>query len=242
MKVRLQKLLAEAGLGSRRSCEQLITAGRVMVNGQVATLGASVDPAVDAVTLDGHALSLQAKEYWLLNKPPGVLSAVVDGRGRPTVTDYVPTGARIFPVGRLDLDSTGLLLLTNDGELAERLLHPRYHVEKEYLVKVQGDVSEASLRKLRAGVLLEEGTTAPAEVMVTQGASAVNRFTSTLKIVIHEGRKRQVRRMLERVGHRVVALHRARFAVLTDTGLAPGQARRLSPQEVTALRRLAGLA
>ncbi len=242
MRVRLQKYLAEAGLGSRRGCEDLITAGRVAVDGQTAQLGATVDPETDSVALDGHPITLQTKEYWLLNKPVGVLSAVVDVRGRPTVTDYVPTGVRVFPVGRLDLDSTGLLLLTNDGMLAERLLHPKYHVEKEYLVKVRGEVVEGSLRKLRAGVPLEEGTTSPAEVSVVQKATSANRFTSTLRVVIHEGHKRQVRRMLEIVGHRVVALHRARFATLTDKGLTLGQARRLSAQEIATLRRLAGLA
>lgn len=242
MKVRLQKLLAEAGLGSRRGCEDLITAGRVTVNGERATLGVTAEPGADTVALDGHPIVLQAKEYWLLNKPAGVLSAVVDARGRPTVTDYVPTGARVFPVGRLDLESTGLLLLTNDGELTDRLLHPRYHVEKEYIVKVRGGVDETSLRKLREGITLEEGTTAPAEVSVIQAASGSNRFTSTLKVIIREGRKRQIRRMLETVGHRVVALHRTRFATLTDRGLTLGEARRLSAQEVAVLRRLAGLA
>jgi 23S rRNA pseudouridine2605 synthase len=242
VKVRLQKLLAEAGLGSRRGCEDLITAGRVTVNGERATLGVTAEPGADTVALDGHPIVLQAKEYWLLNKPAGVLSAVVDARGRPTVTDYVPTGARVFPVGRLDLESTGLLLLTNDGELTDRLLHPRYHVEKEYIVKVRGGVDETSLRKLREGITLEEGTTAPAEVSVIQAASGSNRFTSTLKVIIREGRKRQIRRMLETVGHRVVALHRTRFATLTDRGLTLGEARRLSAQEVAVLRRLAGLA
>lgn len=220
----------------------MITAGRVTVNGERATLGVTAEPGADTVALDGHPIVLQAKEYWLLNKPAGVLSAVVDARGRPTVTDYVPTGARVFPVGRLDLESTGLLLLTNDGELTDRLLHPRYHVEKEYIVKVRGGVDETSLRKLREGITLEEGTTAPAEVSVIQAASGSNRFTSTLKVIIREGRKRQIRRMLETVGHRVVALHRTRFATLTDRGLTLGEARRLSAQEVAVLRRLAGLA
>jgi 23S rRNA pseudouridine2605 synthase len=238
---RLQKLLAEAGHGSRRSCEELIAARRVRVNGQVAILGTTVDPEVDAVTLDGQRVSVQDKEYWLLNKPEGVLSAVVDLRGRATVTDYVPTAARVFPVGRLDLNSTGLLLLTNDGELAERLLHPRYHVEKEYEVKVHGEIKEASLQQLRKGVMLDEGMTSPALVVVHARPSANNRSTTTIRVVVHEGKKRQVRRMLESVGHRVVALHRARFASLTDAGLARGQARRLSGHEIATLRKLAGL-
>jgi 23S rRNA pseudouridine2605 synthase len=241
VRVRLQKLLAEAGLGSRRGCEDLITAGRVAVNRQKATLGASADPDTDVVTLDGRPITLEAKEYWLLNKPAGVLSAVVDDRGRATVIDHVPTGARVFPVGRLDLNSTGLLLLTNDGELTERLLHPRFHVEKEYVVKVRGVVREAELQELRKGVALDEGMTAPAEVSRQQGPSASNRATTTLTVIIHEGRKRQVRRMLEAVGHRVVSLHRCRFATLTDKGLALGQARRLSTQEIAELQRLASL-
>jgi 23S rRNA pseudouridine2605 synthase len=241
VKVRLQKALAEAGLGSRRGCEALISSGRVTVNG-TALLGATVDPDRDTIAVDGRAIAQQDKEYWLLNKPVGVLSAVVDSRGRPTVTEYVPSAARVYPVGRLDLESTGLLLLTNDGQLAERLLHPRYHVEKEYLVRVQGSVRDVELAKLQSGVALEDGLTAPAVVWVKEAASSANRYTSTLDVVIHEGRKRQVRRMLESVGHRVVALHRARFAVLTDSGLTLGQARRLSVQEVSALRKLAGLA
>jgi 23S rRNA pseudouridine2605 synthase len=241
VKVRLQKMLAEAGHGSRRSCEELISARRVRVNGQVATLGATVDPDGDVVTLDGQAVSVQGKEYWLLNKPEGVLSAVIDVRGRATVTDYMPTATRVFPVGRLDLNSTGLLLLTNDGELAERLLHPRYHVEKEYEVKVLGEIKETALQQMRKGVMLEEGMTSPPQVVVHARPSANNRSTTTLRVVIHEGKKRQVRRMLESVGHRVVALHRARFASLTDAGLARGQARRLSSQEIATLRRLAGL-
>jgi 23S rRNA pseudouridine2605 synthase len=230
VRVRLQKLLAEAGLGSRRGCEDLITAGRVAVNGQKAALGASADTDTDV-----------AKEYWLLNKPAGVLSAVVDDRGRATVIDHIPTGARVFPVGRLDLNSTGLILLTNDGELTARLLHPRFHVEKEYVVKVRGVVREAELQELRKGVALDEGMTAPAEVSRQQGPSASNRATTTLTVIIHEGRKRQVRRMLEAVGHRVVSLHRSRFATLTDKGLALGQARRLSTQEIAELQRLASL-
>ncbi len=241
MKTRLQKFLAEAGLGSRRGCETLITAGRVAVNGEVATLGVSVDADVDVVEVDGETVGADAKEYWLLNKPAGVLSAVVDERGRVTVTSCVPTRARVFPVGRLDLNSTGLLLLTNDGELTERLLHPRYHVQKEYAVSVHGQLDKASLERLRKGVRLEEGTTSPARVTVLQQASGANHNLTELSVVIHEGRKRQVRRMLEAVGHRVVALHRSRFATLTDNDLAIGQARRLSRDEIVQLRRLAGL-
>lgn len=157
------------------------------------------------------------------------------------MTDYVCAGVRVFPVGRLDLNSTGLLLLTNDGELTERLLHPRYHVEKEYLVKLGAGIGELELEQLRSGVLLEEGLTSPAWVDVDEKPTASNGFKTTLRVAIHEGRKRQVRRMLESVGHRVLQLHRTRFASLTDDGLALGQARRLSAQEIASLRRLAGL-
>lgn len=258
MSVRLQKYLAEAGQGSRRSCEDLIREGRVTVDGVQAELGLSVDPAVQSVAVDGRPVVLEGKEYWLLNKPVGVLSAASDLRGRRTVVDCVPARGRVFPVGRLDLNSSGLLLLTNDGELAARLLHPRYHVEKEYVVTVRGIVAEAALGRLRRGIVLDDGRTAPASVEVisharprrggTQatggastmgGASQAGDSSTSLRITIHEGRKRQVRRMLEAVGHRVVSLHRTRFAGLTDTGLAPGRARPLSTSELEQLRRSA---
>lgn len=238
MKTRLQKFLAETGLGSRRACEDLIREGRVTVDGHVATLGESVEPDTQAVAVDGRPVTQERKEYWLLNKPAGVLCAAVDDRGRSVVTDYVPARARVFPVGRLDLGSTGLILLTNDGELAARLLHPRYHVEKEYVVKVRGEVAEAALGRLRRGLMLDDGKTAPAQVEVLRRSHPTDRVpTTTLRIVMHEGRKRQVRRMMEAVGHRVVSLHRSRFDGLTDAGLAPGQARPLSTGEVERLRR-----
>ena len=238
--MRLQKFLAEAGLGSRRSCEDLIRSGRVTIDGRPAELGVSVDAATQAVAIDGRRVQKESKEYWLLNKPAGVLSAAFDPRGRPTVVDCVPAHVRVFPVGRLDLHSTGLLLLTNDGELAARLLHPRYHVEKEYVVTVRGLVTEAALGRLRRGVMLEDGQTQLARIeMIDSGRSSTRGLSSTVRVTIHEGRKRQVRRMLETVGHRVVALHRSRFAGLTDAGLAPGQARLLSTPEVEQLRRTA---
>jgi 23S rRNA pseudouridine2605 synthase len=237
MSERLQKFLAEAGLGSRRYCEELIRSGRVVLDGKVAELGASVDPEAQEVLVDGNPVMREQKEYWLLNKPAGVLSAVSDTRGRPTVVESVPAQVRIFPVGRLDLNSTGLLILTNDGELAARLLHPRYHVEKEYLVTVRGVVGHSSLEQLRCGVSLEEGRTAPATVeVVSTGRSRRGGATSIVRVIVHEGRKRQVRRMLEKVGHRVITLHRSRFDGLTDAGLRLGQARTLSPAEVESLR------
>lgn len=246
MRVRLQKYLAEAGLGSRRGCEDLILAGRVTIDGVAAELGISVDPTTQSVALDGRPITPEKKEYWLLNKPIGVLSAVGDARGRRTVVDCVPTHVRVFPVGRLDLNSSGLLLLTNDGELTARLLHPRYLVEKEYVVTVRGIVAEAALRRLRRGIRLKDGDTAPTSVEVL-GRTGSGRFgaapgagtSTTLRITLHEGRKRQVRRMLEAVGHRVLSLHRRSFAGLVDAGLAPGEARQLSLDEVEELRRLA---
>jgi 23S rRNA pseudouridine2605 synthase len=242
MKMRLQKALAEAGFASRRASEELIKAGRVTVDGVVAELGASADPDTQEIAVDGRPITAEGKEYWLLNKPAGVLSAVTDTRGRRTVTDLVPTRARVYPVGRLDLDSTGVVLLTNDGDLAGRLLHPRYHVEKEYRVRVRGIPTKGALGVLRAGVLLEDGMTAPAgveAVETTRPADAPGPQT-ILRVVIHEGRKRQVRRMMEAVGHRVESLHRSRFAGLTDAGLQPGQARRLSADEVQSLHKQAG--
>jgi 23S rRNA pseudouridine2605 synthase len=240
MSVRLQKYLAQAGLGSRRRCEDLIRAGRVTIDGVPVEVGATVDPDMQTVAVDGRAVARESKEYWLLNKPEGVLSAVLDPRGRRTVTDCVPAGVRVFPVGRLDLDTTGVLLVTNDGELTARLLHPRYEVEKEYMVTARGTVSEAALGRLRRGVQLEDGITAPAEVEVLGIDDSSSAGASTrLRVTIHEGRKRQVRRMFETVGHRVTALHRSRFDGLTDSGLALGEARRLTPEEVEMVRRTA---
>jgi 23S rRNA pseudouridine2605 synthase len=240
--VRLQKFLAEAGLGSRRSCEDLIRSGRVTIDDRPAELGVSVDAETQVVAIDGRRVQKEGKEYWLLNKPAGVLSAAFDPRGRPTVVDYVPTHVRVFPVGRLDLHSTGLLLLTNDGEIAARLLHPRYHGEKEYVVTVRGLVAEAALGRLRRGIRLEDGQTQPARVeMIESKRSSTRGLSSTVRVTIHEGRKRQVRRMLEAVGYRVVVLHRSRFDGLTDAGLAPGQARPLSQHEVEQLRLTAGV-
>lgn len=264
MSVRLQKYLAEAGLGSRRQCEDLIRQGRVTVDGSAAELGCTVEPTTQLVAVDGKPVVPETKEYWLLNKPVGVLSAAGDSRGRRTVVECVPAHVRVFPVGRLDLNSSGLLLLTNDGELAARLLHPRYHVEKEYLVAVRGTVTEAALGRLRRGIVLDDGRTLPAAVEVidrgqptrvpgsrnrgssiaqgpstTRGPSAGRETSTTLRITLHEGRKRQVRRMMEAVGHKVVSLHRRRFATLTDTGLSPGEARPLSTAEVDELRRSA---
>lgn len=221
----------------------MIKAGRVTIDGAIAQLGTVVDPLVQSVELDGRPVTMEEKEYWLLNKPRGILSTVIDPHGRPTVVDAVPTRGRVFPVGRLDLNSTGLIVLTNDGELAAHLLHPRYHVEKEYVATVRGRVSERAIRQLCMGVDLEDGRTAPAEVGIIERAHKdASRPTTTVRVIIHEGRKRQVRRMFEAVGHTVIALHRRRFDGLTDSGLFLGQARPLSSQEVERLRSASGRA
>ncbi len=234
MSPRLQRVLASAGLGSRRSCENLIREGRVTVDGRVAELGSSVDPERQTVLVDGVPIRLEAPEYWVLNKPKGVVSTAKDPQGRRTVVDCVPTAARIFPVGRLDVDTTGVLLLTNDGELAYRLLHPSFGVEKEYEAVVMGRLTGATAARLARGIELEDGVTAPALVEVT----STDPGRSELRLRIHEGKNRQVRRMLESVGHPVVQLHRARFGSLADEGLRAGEARPLSAEEVERLRGL----
>lgn len=225
---RLQKVLARTGLGSRRVCEDLIAEGRVTVNGEVAVLGRRVDPAVDLVEVDGAPVPVRPDAvYYLLNKPSGVVTTAADPQGRPTVVELVPPEPRVFPVGRLDAATEGLLVLTNDGDLAHRLTHPAYGVEKEYLAHVRGRPSDGVVRRLRQGVELEDGTTAPARVARVGD--------DVLRIVIHEGRNRQVRRMCEEVGHPVLRLARVRVGPITDRRLKPGSWRPLAPEEVRAL-------
>lgn len=226
---RLQKVLAQTGYGSRRVCEELITAGRVTVNGTVAILGARIDPEVDLVEVDGRPVPVRAGlVYYLLNKPAGVVSTAKDTHGRPTVVDLVPEEPRVYPVGRLDAETEGLLILTNDGELTNRLTHPRYGVEKEYLANVEpAPVSPRALRVLRDGVELDDGRTAPARVSQPE--------PGLLRITIHEGRNRQVRRMCDAVGHEVVRLVRVRIGPLSDRRLAPGEWRPLDASEVRQL-------
>lgn len=232
---RLQKYLARAGIASRRRCEAMILAGRVTVNGETVTeLGTRVAPG-DSVWLDGKPVEPEPLEYHLLNKPAGILSAVSDPRGRKTVVDLVPSRVRLFPIGRLDGDTTGLIILTNDGPLAHGLMHPRFEVDKVYRAEVEGKVTEPELERLRRGVRLEDGVTWPAGALLT-GSS---RTGSIVELVIHEGRKRQVRRMLGAIGHPVRQLHRKRYAMLTDKGLEPGDSRPMSGEEVKALRKLA---
>ena len=227
---RLQKVLAQAGLGSRRACEELIAEGRVTVNGEVATLGTRADPEVDAVEVDGARIGVrQGLVHYLLNKPAGVVTTAADPQGRPTVVELVPDEPRVYPVGRLDAETEGLLLLTNDGELAHRVTHPSFGVEKEYLADVDGVPSRGDLRRLREGVELDDGPTAPARVSLVGD--------HTLRITIHEGRNRQVRRMCEAVGHPVRRLVRVRIGPLADRRLPPGEWRPLTQPEVRALER-----
>lgn len=225
---RLQKVLARAGRGSRRACEELIAGGRVTVNGEIATLGRRVDPLHDTVAVDGVPVSVRPDHvYYLLNKPPGVITTASDPAGRPTVVSLVPQAPRVFPVGRLDAATEGLLLLTNDGELANRLAHPRFGVEKEYLAEVDSRPTPAAVRRLREGVDLEDGRTAPAKVSVVPPLG--------LRITIHEGRNRQVRRMCDAVGLSVRRLVRTRIGPLADRRLPPGAWRELTRAEVRAL-------
>jgi len=237
----LNKFLADAGISSRRQADRIIAAGRVRVNGAVITeMGYMVDPEKDQVTVDGQALILPEKfEYWIMHKPAGYLTSVGDPFGRPTVMDLLPSmQARIYPVGRLDLDTSGLLFFTNDGELALALTHPRHWVEKVYQAKVKGIPSQGTLKRLAEGVDLEDGRTAPAKVEI----EAAENGYAIVRLTIREGRKRQVRRMLRTVGHPVVALHRLAVGPLWLGPLAPGKIRRPTPEELDALLQLKKLA
>jgi len=226
--VRVQKVLALAGFGSRRACEELIVAGRVTVDGVVTVLGDRVDPVVGELAVDGVPVPTRpGLVHYLLNKPAVVVTTASDPQGRPTVVDLVPDEPRVFPVGRLDYDTEGLLLLTNDGDLAQRLTHPSYGVEKTYLAEVEGVPTPATLRRLREGIELDDGATAPAKV--SQPSPGV------LRITIHEGRNRQVRRMCDAVGHPVTRLVRTRVGPLADRRLKPGTWRPLDQAEVRAL-------
>lgn len=234
---RLQKVLAAAGMGSRRACEELIAAGRVRVDGEVAILGRRVHAETAIIEVDGTRVPTRAGlVYYLLNKPVRVVSTAHDPEGRPTVVDLVPSEPRVYPVGRLDWESEGLLVLTNDGALTHRLTHPSFGVEKEYLAEVEGVPSRAALRILREGVELDDGVTAPARVQLSQARDD----SAALTIVIHEGRNRQVRRMGDAVGHPVRRLVRTRIGTLADRGLKPGEWRVLEPSEVRALYVAAG--
>jgi 23S rRNA pseudouridine2605 synthase len=227
---KLQKVLARAGVASRRAVELLILEGRVSVNGVVAEVGQRVDVDIDVLEVDGALVAAApGLVHYLLHKPAGVVTTASDPQGRPVVVDLVPDDPRVFPVGRLDADTEGLLLLTNDGELTHRITHPSHGVEKEYLASVEGTPSRAALRKLREGVPLEDGVTAPAKASLVA--------PNVLRLTIHEGRNRQVRRMCDAVGHPVVRLVRTRIGPITDTTLKAGEWRSLSVDEVAALAR-----
>ncbi len=239
---RLQRYLARAGVASRRAAERLIAEGRVRVNGVVvAEMGAKVRSGVDVVEVNGARVAARegAHAYYALNKPAGYLTTLADPQGRPTIVDLMPKGApRLFAVGRLDADTTGLLILTDDGDLAHRLMHPAFHVPKTYHATVAHVPSETVLDELRSGVELDDGKTAPAEAAVI-GCDAAS---CVVALTIREGRKRQVRRMFSALGHPVVALSRVSFGPVELGRLKPGSTRALSHDEVQALRRAAGLA
>jgi 23S rRNA pseudouridine2605 synthase len=225
--VRVNRYLASTGLGSRRAVEELIRAGRVTVNGEVADLATRVGEG-DDVRVDGSPVRPEATVTILLNKPRGVVTTARDPQGRPTVTGLVDVGARVFPVGRLDRDTTGVILLTNDGALADRLMHPRHGAAKTYRARVSGEPGEAALDRLRAGIELDDGPTAPAEV--------TSRCAGVVDITIHEGRNRQVRRMFAAIGHPVIHLDRRAYAGLTAGRLERGEWRVLEPAEIEGLR------
>ncbi|MED4883960.1 pseudouridine synthase [Bacillus sp. FSL W8-1127] len=235
---RLQKVIAQAGIASRRKAEQLIVEGKVKVNGEVVTeLGTKVSDS-DKIEVEGIPVEREEKVYFLLYKPRGVISSVRDDKGRKTVIDFFPhVDKRIYPIGRLDYDTSGLLLLTNDGEFANLLMHPRYKIEKTYIAKLKGIPPRPALKQLEKGVELEDGMTAPAKIKFLSGDRKKN--TAIVEITIHEGRNRQVRRMFEKIGYPVLKLRRERFAFLTLQGLNAGEFRELSPHEVKQLRELA---
>jgi 23S rRNA pseudouridine2605 synthase len=241
---RLQKILSTAGVASRRLSEELIVQGRVSVNGQTITqLGTKADPSVDEIKVDGRRIKLaQQKRYVLLNKPRGYITTRSDPEGRPTVMDLMK-GVKeyIYPVGRLDYDSEGLLILTNDGELAARLTHPRHEVEKVYEARVKGVPDERALDRLARGVPIEGRRTAPAKIRASEPFAKGSGQQTIVEISIHEGRQRQVRKMFEAVGHPVVRLKRVRIGPVEDPDMPIGHWRELTPQELTKLRRASGL-
>ncbi len=233
---RLQKVLAQAGVASRRSCEQLIVQGRVRVNGVVVyELGTKVDPGVDDITVDQQPIRREQKIYLLLYKPTGVITSLHDPQGRTVVSDLLSgVKERVYPVGRLDYDTSGLLLLTNDGDLANRLAHPSYEIDKVYRAMVKGQPSAEKIKRLAAGIRLEDGMTAPGEARLLEVNQAKNR--ALLELTIHEGRNRQVRRMCEAIGHPVISLERIRIGFLTLDGLKKGSFRHLTETEVKRLQ------
>lgn len=233
---RLQKVLAQAGVASRRKCEELISAGKVTVNGSViTTLGVKVNPDKDKIEVEGRPIAKESLVYILFHKPKGVITSVEDPQGRKTVTDFLKgVKERVFPVGRLDYDTEGLLLLTNDGDLMHRLLHPSHHVEKTYWATVEGKPSDDRITQLAVGIKLEDGMTAPAKVHVLEYRREQNE--TVIELIIHEGRNRQVRRMCEAISHPVKKLRRMKFGFLTLKGVARGKFRFLKPYEIEELK------
>lgn len=239
MEERLQKVMAHRGIGSRRHCEEMIRDGRVQVNGELAGLGQKVDPATDKIVVDGKPLGPgETLRYFVLNKPYGYITTSKDQFGRKSVLDLLPpVKERVYPVGRLDYDSEGLVFLTNDGDLAYRLTHPSYEVPKTYIVAVEGNITMDAVYRLRTGVILEDGRTSPAEVNVLKPVST----GSVLQMTIREGRNRQLRRMCEKIGFNVVRLRRTKIGPLSLGKLPLGAARRLTFQEINDLYRAVGL-
>jgi 23S rRNA pseudouridine2605 synthase len=231
--VYLSVYLARSGVGSRRYCDDVVKQGRVTIDGLVVTFPREQVGSGDEVAVDGDVVTPRELRYVLVNKPRGVASTRSDPHADRVLVELVPNGRVLFPVGRLDVDTTGLIVLTNDGVLANRLMHPRYGVPKTYAARVQGRVSKRELAELRRGVALEDGTTAPAEARLIKQSPK----TALVELTLHEGRKRQVRRMLAALGLPVEELHRRRYGPLTDKGLAPGQHRDLTQEEIDALRR-----
>lgn len=229
---RLQKVLAQAGVASRRKCEELIQAGRVQIDGKVCSqMGVRVNPDEQNITVDGQPIQLQPKYAMILNKPTSYVTTAADPEGRRTVMDLVDTSRRLYPVGRLDYDTSGLLLLTNDGELANRLMHPRYKIKKTYRATVMGMPDKAALQALMSGIALEDGITEPAQVSVLRHHPG----ESVVELTIHEGKNRQVRRMFESIGHEVKRLKRIAYGPLELKGLMTGQTRLLQRHEWQAL-------
>ena len=241
MEERLQKFLARSGVASRREAEKLITEGKVKVNGKTVTeLGSKIDPTRDKVYIDNKHIKPEKPVYLLFHKPKGVVTTLSDPENRKTVADFLKgMSERLYPVGRLDYNTQGLLLLTNDGELMNALLHPKYEVHKTYLARLRGIPTEAELGRLREGIALEDGMTAPARARLVE--QSPERNESRVEIIIHEGRNRQVRRMCSAIGHEVTALKRTEFAGLSLSGTARGHYRRLTDTELAHLKTLAGM-
>lgn len=233
MQERLQKVIAQSGVCSRRKAEELILAGKVKVNGKTVTiLGTKVDSS-DRIMVDGELLSKEEKVYYVLNKPKGCVTTVKDDKDRDTVMNYVPQGARVFPVGRLDYDTSGVLLMTNDGSFANKMTHPRYHLPKTYEINLQGMLSEEDVKKLRRGFKYENEKFAPAKVFIKNKDYSRDRML--LDLTIYEGHNHQVKKMMEALGHHVRRLHRSRFGFITVEDLKPGECRRLKPFDVRKL-------